>query len=145
MIDNWFLGFFEADGCFTYDRSGYCRPVMQILQQDDMGCVPPANRLVSILFAGDTALVKPKTLRHNNSEYEPRWKSAARRKDSLLRAVWFFDQHPLMSARKQRDYEIWRKMALCYIAHGASGKEQLLALADELSSDGRTKNKGVAP
>ena len=109
MIDNWFLGFFEADGCFTYDKARGCVPVMQITQKDDMRCVPPANRLVSILFAGNTNRICPKTIQPGYTKvHDPRWQTAARSKDSLLNVVWFFDQYPLVSARKQRDYEIWR-------------------------------------
>jgi len=141
MIEDWFLGFFEADGCFTYSRQGGIKPMLYIGQQDDMGCVPPGIRLVPILFGGTTNKVRTKSIRKGYpTPYEPQWRAGCRSKDALLEAVWFFDQHPLISARKQRDYRTWLKMALCYITNGRSDR-QLPILATELSSDGRTKNK----
>ena len=140
-IEDWFLGFFEADGCFTYDRQYGAYPIAYVGQQDDMGCVPPGVRLGAILFGGTTNRTVGKTLNAVGTRYKPCWKSFARSKDSLLNAVWFFDQHPPISIRKQRDYSIWREMVLHYIVHGR-GDEKLNSLADDLSSDGRTKNKG---
>ena len=136
-LDSWFLGFYEADGCFTYNK-GSC-PILSMDQQDDMGCMPPATRLMSILIGGTTNQIQTKAKRKDyDTKYKPTWKAFARSKDALLNAVWFFDQNQLISVRKQRDYNIWRQMALLYIMNGRSA-DQLPYLAAELSSDGRTK------
>ena len=140
-LSSWFLGFFEADGCFSYTTNGArgITPFLYVGQQADMDYMPPGIRLVSILLGGNTNRVQPKSeYRGYETKYKLQWKAWGRSKDILLETVWFFDQHPLISARKQRDYEIWRKMALLYITNGRSNA-QLPALAAKLSSDGRTK------
>lgn len=142
-LNSWFLGFFEADGCFTYCKQGGITPTLYIGQQDDMGSVPPGIRMTTYLFRrGYINNVQPKATRYIRkglrTDYKRQWKAWCRSKDALLDVLWFFDQHPLISARKQRDYRTWRKMALCYITNGCHD-EQLPALAAELSSDGRTK------
>jgi hypothetical protein len=104
-----------------------------------MDSVPPGVGLVTTLLCGRRNLVHPKTRRNNRSLYKPQWRGQCRAKSSLLEAVWFFDQYPPISVRKQRDYKIWRKMVMGYIRDGYKYSE-IDSLAAELSSDGRTKN-----
>ena len=135
MIDNWFLGFFEADGCFTYQCN---RPSMEIAQAG-----PGPGRIASILFGGNLNYVVPKS-KHGANGYivPPRWTWQARNKNDLLNAVWFFDQHPLIGPKKE-EYEIWRKMVLRYVTHGQRDKK-LVELCDHLSATRNSKQKNFA-
>ena len=143
MLENWFLGFFEADGTLTHQRGspGWRVPSAGITQSD-----PRIGRIASILIGGRSNYVVPK-LKYKESGYGkysggkilPRWNWQARNKDDLLSALWFFDQHPLIGPKK-KEYKIWRKMVLRYIER--TGRDPVfLDLCDELSATRKSKQK----
>jgi len=129
-IEDWFSGFFEADGYFSYstNRRKMSRfPVVGITQLNNH----PA-RIASILIGGKTHYVIPKS-KYSGRElmYAPRYKWEARDKQSLLNALWYFDQCPLIGP-KAEDYVIWRKIVMRYVEHG--WKDNIFwGLCDELS------------
>ena len=125
-------GFVDADGSFTYSRSG--NQISLYFAVKLTAVDRPILEDIQAFFGGIGTIydVKAKALGNRSGATKTAAYLRVSRREELSRVVEHFDAHPLRTTKAQI-YEIWRLMFLAKQHFRNPDREALNALAEEIS------------
>lgn len=134
LLDPWYVtGFIEGDGCFTYNRNGF--QIALIFGVKLTSADQPLLQQIQDFFGGAGAIyaVRARTpLSRSGYTKEASYYRVSRR-DELRGILAHFDSYPLRGL-KAHSYRIWREMVLLKEKYRIPPREDLNALASQLSA-----------
>ncbi|MSP61501.1 MAG: hypothetical protein EXR72_14415 [Myxococcales bacterium] len=127
LLDPWYItGFVEGEGTFTYSRSG--RQLALYFAVKLTAADLSLLEAVQAYFGGIGRIYAVRSAAARTTGY-----FRVCRHDDLVRVVSHFDRYPLRGT-KVAAFEVWRQMVHLKRAFRASSRDQLDALAQELSA-----------
>jgi hypothetical protein len=142
-FEQWVVGFVDGEGCFSISvvRNRVCRLGWQVQHEFSVTQGAPSLPALELLrqFFGVGMLIMNR--RHDNHR-EPLWRFSVKRRVDLMDVVVpFFEDHPLVTA-KRADFELFRE-ALELIEAGehlkSTGLSRIAALTERMNRRQRSR------